>query len=277
MQRPLFTIGEFSRITGLTVKTVRFYHEQGLLTPAAVDRDTGYRFYDNAQIETARLIRFLRTLEFPVADIKEILASQTEDEHVLELMRRQKADLEEKIRRYRKAARSLEQFLEQERQVRQMATQPPFAIEEKDLAPLSMAGIRMKGRYSDCGKGFASLGRRLGRYISGKPFLLHHDAEYKEDDADFEACFPVRAGAPAAPPDGVSIRQLPGGRCVSLLHKGPYDQLGTSYATILRHIKDKGYQPLLPSREVYLKGPGMIFQGNPKNYLTEIQILINAQ
>lgn len=50
--------------------------------------------------------------------------------------------------------------------------------------------------------------------------------------------------------------------------------MGRSYCKILEHIKQKGYETVLRSREVYLKGPGMIFKGNPKKYLTEIQILI---
>jgi effector-binding domain-containing protein len=142
-------------------------------------------------------------------------------------------------------------------------------VREKVLEPVLVAGIRMKGRYSDCGKGFSRLGRALGRYICGKPLLLHYDCEYKEDDADFEACFPIKQ---AKPVDGVSVRELPGGRCLSLLHKGPYEQLGHSYARILREVKDKGYSVQMPTREVYHKGPGMIFKGNPRNYLTEIQI-----
>ena len=61
---------------------------------------------------------------------------------------------------------------------------------------------------------------------------------------------------------------------MALLHKGPYNELGRSYAKILAFVKEKGYEVLLPTREVYLKGPGMIFKGNPKNYLTEIQMLV---
>ena len=82
---------------------------------------------------------------------------------------------------------------------------------------------------------------------------------------------PVRKGKAV---EGISVRELPGGRCVSLLHKGPYEQLGRSYAKILTYLKDKGYECVLPTREVYLKGPGMIFKGNPKNYLTEIQMMV---
>jgi effector-binding domain-containing protein len=52
--------------------------------------------------------------------------------------------------------------------------------------------------------------------------------------------------------------------------------MGRSYAVILKYVKDKGYRVAMPTREVYLKGPGMIFKGNPRNYLTEIQMVVEA-
>ena len=72
----------------------------------------------------------------------------------------------------------------------------------------------------------------------------------------------------------VEFQDLPGGRCVSLIHKGPYVSIRESYKAVFSYINEKGYKTKLPTREVYLKGPGMIFKGNPKNYLTEIQVLI---
>ena len=264
----MLTIGEFSRVTGLTVKALRFYHEQGLLVPSYVDRQTGYRHYDDAQVEAARVIAYLRGLEFSVADIRDILRHGGDDDALLDAVERHRSSIENKVRHLRKVARSLDQFLSEERQARAMS-QGTYEVQEKALDPTLVAGIRMKGRYSDCGKGFARLGRAMGRYICGKPLLLHYDGEYREDDADFEPCFPVRPGKAA---DGISVRQLPGGRCVALLHKGPYEQLGHSYARVLKHVRDKGYTVVSPTREVYLKGPGMIFKGNPKNYITEIQI-----
>ena len=50
--------------------------------------------------------------------------------------------------------------------------------------------------------------------------------------------------------------------------------LGRSYSKILEHVEKAGIEVLLPTREVYLKGPGMIFRGNSRKYLTEIQMLI---
>ena len=147
-----------------------------------------------------------------------------------------------------------------------------FDIEEKTVEPLLVAGVRMQGRYSDCSGGFSKIGRKLGPHINGKPLMLHYDSEYKETDADFELCMPVRQ---AKDVEGISIRELPGGRCVSLLHKGPYEELGPAYEKIRAYIDDKGYPTVLPTREVYLKGPGMIFKGNPKKYLTEIQMFLD--
>ncbi len=73
--------------------------------------------------------------------------------------------------------------------------------------------------------------------------------------------------------EGIEVRDLPGGHCVALVHKGPYDEMGRSYAKVFDYIKEHGHQVEMPTREVYLKGPGMIFKGNPKRYLTEIQVL----
>ena len=148
-----------------------------------------------------------------------------------------------------------------------------FEVQEKDVDPMLVAGVRIKGRYSDCGQGFAMLGKRLGRHIAGKPLCLYYDGEYREDDADFEPCMPIRREVQV---DGASVRQLPGGRCVALIHRGPYEELGRSYARALRYAKEHGYEVQLPTREVYLKGPGMIFRGNPAKYLTEIQLLVKS-
>jgi effector-binding domain-containing protein len=236
-----------------------------------VDEQTGYRYYDRSKIETARVITLLRALDLSLDEIREILRGSGDDADLWDVMERQKSAIEGKVRRYREIVRSLERFLTQEEEARRIMAQASFQIEEKITDPILIAGIRKKGQYSDCGEAFAQLGKRFGRSINGKPLLLHYDAEFREHDADFEACMPIRSGNRV---DGISVRELPGGRCVSLLHQGPYDQLGRSYAKLMEYTREKGYDVELPTREIYHKGPGMIFRGNPKNYLTEIQMLI---
>lgn len=267
----MFSIGDFSKITGLTIKTLRYYHEQGLLHPSCVDQQTGYRYYDRSKVETARIITLLRDLDLSLDEIREILRGAGDDADLRNVMERQKAALEGKVRRYREIVRSLDRFLSQDEEARRIMAQASFQIEEKTAAPMLVAGIRKQGRYSECGEAFGRIGKRFGRLINGKPLLLHFDTEHKEDDADYEACMPIRSGKPV---DGISAHELPGGRCVSLLHQGPYDTLGRSYARVLEYVREKGYDVVIPTREIYHKGPGMIFRGNPKNYLTEIQMLI---
>jgi DNA-binding transcriptional MerR regulator len=272
----LFSIGEFSQITGLTVKTLRFYHDQGLLEPSCIDDQTGYRYYAAAKIETARVIASLRDLEFSLADIGEILAHVSTDGDLLGHLESQKHQLATKAAHYRHLESRLNQIISHERQARVTMNSVSTEVQEKFVDSILIVAVRMIGRYSDCGKGFAQIGRNFGRYICGPCFMLHYDNEYKETDANFEACSPICSEAAKKTVDGVSIRELPGGKCVSLLYRGPYEELSRSYEKILTYVKAKGYEIAMPTREVYLKGPGMIFKGNPKKYLTEIQMLVKT-
>ena len=263
-----FSIGEFSQVAGVSVKTLRFYHEKGILIPSSVDQTTGYRFYDASKVEKARVIMRLRQMEFSIEDIAAVLGECSDEADILNYLERQKNVLQQRIQEDRDIVRSLNEIIAKEKAARQNLEAGSFAVEEKTFAPMLIAGIRMKGKYGDCGAAFARLGKAVGRYICGKPLNLYYDGEYREDDADFEPCFPIRKEVAV---DGVSVRTLPGGRALTLIHRGPYDQLGRSYAKILQHANERRLALVLPSREVYVKGPGMIFKGNPKNYLTEIQ------
>jgi len=268
-----YSIGEFSRITGLSIKTLRFYHEKGILVPSSIDSSSGYRFYDAAKVEKARVIMRLRQMEFSIEDIAAVLGGCEDEADILNYLARQKQVLQQRIREDRDVVRSLNDIIATELSARQLLETSAFAVEEKSVEPTLIAGVRMKGRYSDCGRGFSELGRAVGRYICGKPLCLYYDGEYREEEADFEPCFPIRKELTAP---GVSVRTLPGGRCLTLVHRGPYDQLGRSYAKLLREAATRQWNLALPTREVYLKGPGMIFKGNPKNYLTEIQLPLGS-
>lgn len=69
----LMSIGRFSEQTTLTVKALRLYDKTGLLRPAVVDMDSGYRYYSPDQAETAVLIKLLRSADMPLQDIRQIL------------------------------------------------------------------------------------------------------------------------------------------------------------------------------------------------------------
>jgi DNA-binding transcriptional MerR regulator/effector-binding domain-containing protein len=271
--RITYTIGEFSTITGLSIKTLRFYHEKRILVPSSVDGVSGYRYYDANKVEKARVIMRLRQMEFSIEDIAAVLADCEDEADILNQLERQKQFLQQRIHEDRDVVRSLNEIIARENAAKQLLERSIFPVKEMTFEPMLIAGIRMTGKYHECGAGFARLGKAIGRHICGKPLCLYYDGEYREDGANFEPCFPIRKAVAA---ESISIRELPGGKCLSLVHRGPYDQLGRSYAKILKEAKERQANLLLPSREVYLKGPGMIFKGNPKNYLTEIQLPVGA-
>lgn len=148
---------------------------------------------------------------------------------------------------------------------------PSSEIQEITVPDQIIASLRYRGKYSECGPYIGQVARKASWLIAGKPFCLYYDGCYKEDGADIEVCFPIRKRKEIA---GLTVRDLPGGACLSLLHVGPYDELKDSYAILRDYVQQHGAKVILPTREVYHKGPGMIFRGNPRNYRTEILYML---
>jgi DNA-binding transcriptional MerR regulator/effector-binding domain-containing protein len=269
----MFSIGQFSRITGLTIKTIRLYHEKELLIPSRVDEATGYRYFDDRNIEQARAISYMRELMIPLAEIKEILGRFAEDSDILGFLEKHREAIHLKMEQLNKASLSLDDIIQKEKEAKKMIEESSYSVGEKKVGEVRVAGLRWKGQYGDVGIIFSKLGRLAGRNICGKPMNLYYDGEFKETDADVETCYPVAGDIKKS--GDLILHTLPGGTCVSLIHKGPYENLSRSYAKIMEYVQNKKYETMLPIRELYLKGPGMIFRGNPRNYLTEIQIFIS--
>jgi len=85
----LLTIGRFARLMRLSVKQLRRYDELGLIAPASVDAETGYRFYHQRQARTAATVALLRELDVPLAVVRELLVA--DDERAAELLGAQRA------------------------------------------------------------------------------------------------------------------------------------------------------------------------------------------
>lgn len=265
-----FSIGEFSQITQLSIKSLRLYHDKEILVPSEVDDFTKYRYYNEENYRTAAAIKLLKDFDFSLAEIKEIIDECDDETDIVEHLQEKLKLIQSKIIRYKEISRSIENIIKNQQEA-DMLQDNEFQIEEKEVDTMLIAGYRMKARYEEVGKGISLICKKMGRHICGKAMNLYYDGEYKENNADFEPCFPVRKGKSA---DGIEVRELKGGKCISLIHKGPYDTLGNSYKKIIGFINENKIKTALPNREVYIKGPGMIFKGNPKNYLTEIQMFV---
>ena len=127
------TVGEFSRMAHLSVKTLRHYHQVGLLEPAEVNPGTGYRYYVPDQIPTAQVIRRLRDLEMPVAEIRDVLSAS--DTSVRNTLITNHLDrLEEQLSKTHSAVKSLRNLL-------QHSSQVP-AVEHRTVPAMPAVGIQ---------------------------------------------------------------------------------------------------------------------------------------
>lgn len=269
----LFSIGQFSRLTGLTLKAIRLYHERGLLPPSWVDASSGYRYFTDRDVERARTILRLRGLELSLSEIEEHFASYDDSAGALGFLEQQRQRIAARRQHLGRVARELDRMIRAEREALARLAAAPAEIVEQTLEPLLVASLRWKGTYAETGRMLGRLYRAYGRRATDAPLNLYYDDEHKDEDADIESCLPVRSATPAA---GFPVRTLPGGACISLVHRGPYSELGRSYGRLMRYLEEHRYAGLLPVREIYRRGPGMLFKGNPNNYLTELQILVSS-
>lgn len=265
-----YQIGEFSRITGLTVKTLRYYHEQGLLEPCRVDPDSAYRYYGQASLERARAIAALKSLDFDNAEIAAALAGCDDDADLVDLLRRKAESLDRAVADLRRKRKRIQALIDlslagrgdADGEARVVRTEPRLVFTE-----------RYTGRYDRIGESFGRLFRRAGFRLAGPPFALYHDLEWREDGADIEAGLPVR-DAEGLPPD--RVRVLAPVEAVAVLHRGGYDTLSDAYARLFAAARSLGRTPEVPIRETYLKGPGLVFPGNPRRYQTEIVLPLSG-
>ncbi len=121
------SIGRFARRTGLSIGALRHYAEIGLLRPARVDADTGYRYYADEQVETARLIATLRDLDVPLGLIRELC--ELPPPLIRAKLRQHRADLDSTIWRLQRTAHRLRYFIDNEEIV---MPKPPFTLDPDD-------------------------------------------------------------------------------------------------------------------------------------------------
>ena len=142
-------------------------------------------------------------------------------------------------------------------------------VQQKELQDIDVITIKWQGQYSETGKALGKVYRAAGRHAAGSAFNMYFDDEFKEV-ATVESCLPVKKKIKSK----LDLKCLSGGEFYTLTHVGPYENIGISYAKIFEHIKNNDGKHTTPIREVYIKGPGMIFKGNPEKYITEIQVPI---
>ncbi|MET7773079.1 MerR family transcriptional regulator [Nocardia sp. NPDC005366] len=259
------SIGEFSRLTHLSVKTLRHYHDVGLLAPVDIDAHSGYRRYATEQVGRAQLIRRLRRLDMPLPEIKAVLEAPDTDTRDVAL-RAHLARMEEQLRRTRDAVASLRALL---------TPAAPLAVEYSTVAAFSALTIRdvigRDGVGDWCQTSFASLYETLaaaGCAPAGPGGATYAMDFFENDSGEVLAFVPVADGTAFAAPDGLEFVELPARRFAIAVHRGPFEDVDRTYGALGSHVAENDTALNEPVREIYLVAPGDT--DDPTEYLTEI-------
>ena len=183
----MLTIGAFSKRSRLSLKALRLYDEMALLRPAGVDPQNGYRYYGEDQLELARLIGLLRSLEMPLAEIAEVVA--------LDGMAAMKSigtywqGVEADLRTKRKLVRYLMRYLSGK-------GVNMFAVETRQIPDQQVASIERKVLVGDLPafiqEGMGTIYDALGQAgaETGIPFVVYHGEVNTDSDGPVEVCVP---------------------------------------------------------------------------------------
>ncbi|MCC6613079.1 MAG: MerR family transcriptional regulator [Anaerolineae bacterium] len=263
----MFKIGEFSRLSQVTVKTLRFYDQEGLLQPARVDPATGYRYYSADQLPRLNRILALKALGFSLEQIRQMIAEDISADELRGMFRLRRAEIEQQMAAEQQR---LEQLMLRLKQIEREGDLPAYEVVLKPVESLTVASLRATiPTYSHTGQLVGDLfGSLMPRGIqpTGPLMAIFHDGEYRESDCDVEVVVPIVGGEG----DGrVQVRALPGADMVTTIYQGEYDSIGTAYTAVMRWIEQNGYPIAGPSREVYLHGPAEGIA--PDAYVTEVQ------
>jgi DNA-binding transcriptional MerR regulator len=271
-------IGEFSKLTLLPVKTLRHYHDVGVVVPAVVDPATGYRRYALDQVPDAHLVRRLRDLDMPLAEVRTALEAPDEaarNEVILTFLAR----MERRLAEAQLAVGSLRALLEPPGAftvtTRRFAATPAVSlaavVERRALAdwcaatyPLLYAALAACGSVpAGPGGGLYPPGlfeEGVGRVVAFVPLRQHLDADGPVDLGSFA---------------GVQPFELPSSVAAVAVHHGSFDDLDRTYGSLGSYVAANGLGTSGAIREHYLVSPAD--SDDPRDLRTEVCWPIHPQ
>lgn len=242
------TIGEFAQVTHLSVRTLRRYHESGLLEPAAVDPASGYRYYASDQIPTAQVIHRLRELDVPLADVAKILATEDAAERA-DLVGGHLRRLEAELDRTRAAVVSLGQLLRPD--------VGRLSVELRSVAARTVAAVEGVVAQEDLLSFYDEAMAELDAAVAGLPSLGPAGGHYA-NELFTGGRGPVVVYRPVADPPTrgrVCPVDLAPVELAVVVHSGPHDDIDVTYGRLGAWVVDHALAVNGPVHETYLVGP----------------------
>ncbi|MGN1087034.1 MAG: MerR family transcriptional regulator [Porcipelethomonas sp.] len=261
----MYSIGAFSKLTKTTIATLRFYDKEGLLKPAYINENTGYRYYLSSQLTTLQKILSLRHIGMPVEQIKEIISSDNER---CELEKYQQ-ELKRCIIETQQKINIIQIMLNEEN---------PYDVIVKELDECIVYSKTEKIKDQSQIYNFIETTDKIifdenPGLKWAKPdyaFLSYLDNEYRSENMKLEICKATNFKGKDV--NGIVFKTLPKCKVASLYYRGSYEFIGTAFTYLYDWINKSGYKSCGTPRECFIDG---FWNVNTVDlWLTEIQIPI---
>lgn len=268
----LLPIGEFSRLTFLSVKALRHYHEVGVLVPTHVDASTGYRSYGTDQVGVAQLIRRLRALDMPLDEVRRVVATDEPVQRDRAIAQHLDA-LEEQLARTKQSVDALRSLL-----LRSSSALPTYRHEPVRLV-LARHGSASLGESEEWVRDsvveIRRAMRRAGVPEDGPPGALIPAGLFEDGHGALTAFVPYPEHAIASVPSVGELEQLPAANVAVLVHIGPYAEVCHTYGVLGSCINERGEGAPGPTREHFVHTHGDT--DDPSAFRTEICWPVHAR
>jgi len=261
------TIGTFSRASLLSIKTLRAYHEAGILVPAQVDPRTGYRAYHSSQLTDAAVVLRLRSLDLPLDQVRQVVTAR-DPEVTQRILAEHTATMQSKLGDVARIVTEL-----QDTAAHPEAHTPVHVRDQSATHTLSIRGQVSEATFAEfLDHAYDELERmatRLGVEASGPPGALYPPEIVDDESEDVEAFLPVAAPV-ALPADrgGVGLGEVPAARVAVVTHSGSYETISEQYRHLGAWVAENAVSAEQPVREIYVVSYDQT--DDPERFRTEI-------
>ena len=262
----MLKIGDFSKLSRVSIRMLRHYDDIGLLKPAETDDFTGYRYYREDQLFLIGRITALKDMGFALADIVRILEIYDDRKQLDQFLAARQKELTDQAKETEYKLMLLDTARKRLRKEQKMS----FDVTVKTIPERYAATVHtIIPKYEDEGLAWSMMGECWDQLVPADPcyaiaeFL---DPEYKEENVEIVVSMAVKGKYQDT--EHVKFKTLPAVKVASCIVRGSYDQMNGAYASVISWISENGYKPNGPMFNIYHVSPTEA--KSPDDYVTEV-------
>lgn len=265
----MYKIGEFSVLSKTTIKQLRYYESEGLLTPSYIDPESNYRYYDTSKLKDVSKIINLKQIGLSIKEIKNII----EGKDLKIVLKQRKKDIENLKKLYDIQLSKINYLMKEKNMNNEIFIKelPKCTVYYKEGTIDKYSN--MSKFILDSGKECLKLNPNLKCTSPDYCFVEYLDKEYKKENIKIR--YQQAVEKKGIESDTIKFKDLEPVEAVCIYHKGSYDELGKSYSIIMDYIEKNNYEVIDFYRECYIDG--IWNKENPDEWLTEIQVPVKKK